>query len=283
MRPSARLPWVPRAGWVRQHAPALETGIVLAAVVVFSLSFLFPRTPGGVLAASAVWAALTFAAVLIGRPRAIHLTLLAGLGAVLKLAAPKLWPGLVPWLAALGLYLVVLQASSALRRSADWARRGSLDPGVRWLVLAVIPVAAAGLVLWAVAVGEAGLSEGARLAIRQTQGVPLWIVVPLGLLFSCLNAAVEEAFYRGVIMQALLGTVGTMPALALQAASFGLLHTEGIPSGPAGVLLTAGYGLLLGVIRLKAHGLLAPWLAHVLADVTIVAVIASYAALSPQV
>jgi uncharacterized protein len=283
MRPSARLPWVPRAGWAHQHASTLETCIVLAAVAGFSLSFLFPRTPGGVLAAAAVWAALTLAAVLIGRPPAIHLSLLAGLGAVLKLAAPKLWPGLVPWLAALGLYLVVLQASSTLRRSADWARRGSLGPGVRWLVLAVIPVAAAGLVLWAAAVGEAGLSEGARLAIRQTQGVPLWIVVPLGLLFSCLNAAVEEAFYRGVILQALLGTVGTMPALALQAASFGLLHTEGIPSGPVGVLLTAGYGLLLGVIRLKAHGLLAPWLAHVLADVTVVAVIASYAALSPQV
>jgi hypothetical protein len=252
-------------------------------VAVFSLSFLFPRTTAGVLVAAAVWALLTLAAVGIRRPRAIHLTLLAGPGAVLKLAAPKLWPGLLPWLAALGIYLVVLQAWPALRTTADWARRGSLHSGVGWLVLAVIPVAAAGLVLWTAAVGEAGLSEGARLAIRQTQGVPLWIVVPVGLLFSCANAAVEEAFYRGVIMHALLGTAGTIPALALQAASFGLLHTEGIPSGPAGVLLAAGYGLLLGVIRLRAGGLLAPWLAHVLADVTIVAVVASYAAVSSQV
>jgi len=282
MCPSAGLPWVPRAGWAHRHAPTLETAIVLVAVAIFSLAR-FPRTTGGVLVAAAVWAALILAAVGIGRPRAIHLTLLGGLGAVLKLAAPKLWPGLVPWLAALGLYLMVLRAWPALRVTADWARPGSLDPGVRWLVLAVIPVAAAGLVLWAAAVGEAGLSEGARLAIRQTQGVPLWIVVPVGLLFACVNAAVEEAFYRGVIMQALLGTVGTLPALVLQAAAFGLLHTEGIPSGPAGVLLTAGYGLVLGVIRLKAHGLLAPWLAHVLADLTIVAVIAAYAAYSPQV
>jgi membrane protease YdiL (CAAX protease family) len=282
MRPSARLPWVPRAAWAHRHAPTLETGIVLAAVASFSLAR-FPRTTGGVLAAAAVWALLTLAAMFIGRPRAIHLTLLAGLGAVLKLAAPRLWPGLVPWLAALGLYLLVLHAWPALRVTADWARRGSLDPGVRWLVLAVIPVAAAGLVVWVAAVGEAGLSEGARLAIRQTQGVPLWVVVPVGLLFACLNAAVEEAFYRGVIMHALLGTVGTMPALVLQAAAFGLLHTEGFPSGPAGVTLTAGYGLVLGVIRLKAGGLLAPWLAHVLADLTIVAVVASYAAVSPQV
>jgi hypothetical protein len=48
------------------------------------------------------------------------------------------------------------------------------------------------------------------------------------------------------------------------------------------VTLTAGYGLVLGVIRLKAGGLLAPWLAHVLADVTIVAMVASYAAVSPK-
>jgi hypothetical protein len=170
MRPSARRPWVPRAGWTHRHAPTLETAIILAAVASFSLAR-FPRTPGGVLAAAALWAALTLAALLIGRPLALHLTLLAGLGAVLKLAAPKLWPGLVPWLAALGLYLVVLQARPALRSTADWARRGSLAPGVRWLVLAVIPVAATGLVLWAAAVGEAGLSEGARLAIRQTRGV----------------------------------------------------------------------------------------------------------------
>jgi hypothetical protein len=172
MRRSARPPWRPQAGWTHQHAATLEWCIVLAAVASFSLSFLVPRTIGGVLVAAVVWAALTLAAVLVRRPRAIHLTLLAGLGAVLKLAAPKLWPGLVPWLAALGVYLVVLQASPALQRTADWARRGSLGPGVRWLVLAVIPMSAAGLVLWAAAVGEAGLSEGARLAIRQTKGCP---------------------------------------------------------------------------------------------------------------
>jgi hypothetical protein len=128
MRLSASMTWIPRVAWAHRHDPPLETGIVLAAVAIFSLARL-PRSITGVLAAAAVWAVLTLAAVLIGRPRAIHLTLLAGLGAVLKLAAPKLWPGLLPWLAALGIYLVVLQASPALRVTADWARRGSLDRG----------------------------------------------------------------------------------------------------------------------------------------------------------
>jgi hypothetical protein len=44
------------------------------------------------------------------------------------------------------------------------------------------------------------------------------------------------------------------------------------------VTLATVYGLLLGVIRLKANGLLAPWLAHVVADLTIIALIAWYAA-----
>jgi hypothetical protein len=100
MRPPARLPWVPRAAWAREHAPTLETGIVVVAVAAFSLARL-PRTAGGVLAAMAVWAVLTLAAVLVGRPRAIHLALLAGLGAVLKLAAPSCGrdccPGWPPW------------------------------------------------------------------------------------------------------------------------------------------------------------------------------------------
>jgi len=72
--------------------------------------------------------------------------------------------------------------------------------------------------------------------------------------------------------------VAVLPAVALQAVSYGLQHTQGFPSGPLGVTLATIYGLVLGVVRLKANGLLAPWLAHVVADLTIIALIAWYAA-----
>jgi hypothetical protein len=62
--------------------------------------------------------------------------------------------------------------------------------------------------------------------------VPLWIVVPVGLLFSCLNAAVEEAVYRGVILQALLGTVGTMPAVASRPPRLVCCTPKAFPAGP---------------------------------------------------
>jgi membrane protease YdiL (CAAX protease family) len=108
--------------------------------------------------------------------------------------------------------------------------------------------------------------------------VSLWLLLPGAVLFACANAAAEELFYRGIFMEALLGTVAVMPAVVLQAVSYGLQHTQGFPSGPLGVTLATVYGLVLGVIRLKANGLLAPWLAHVVADLTIIALIAWYAA-----
>lgn len=257
----------------------LEAIIVVAVVVAFNLPpLLLGRDLPGLLATAAVWAALLAGALLVRRPLAIHAALLGGLGALLRAAMPRLWPVLVPLLTAFGLYLLCIWRVRTLRAGATWLRRGSMAAPVRWLVLAVIPVAAVGLVAWAAVVGNAGLSEGTQQAIASLRGVSLWLLLPGALLFACANAAAEELFYRGMFMEALLGTVAVMPAVVLQAVSYGLQHTQGFPSGPLGVTLATVYGLGLGVIRLKANGLLACWLAHVVADLTIIAMIAWYAA-----
>jgi uncharacterized protein len=57
--------------------------------------------------------------------------------------------------------------------------------------------------------------------------------------------------------------------IVLQAAAFGALHREGFPSGASGIVLSGGYGIVLGVLRASSGGLFAPWIAHVLADVMI--------------
>jgi len=72
--------------------------------------------------------------------------------------------------------------------------------------------------------------------------------------------------FRGVILSHLTAVVGSWLALAVQAAGFGVLHLHGYPYGPIGVALATGYDLLLGVMRLRSGGLLACWVAHVLAD-----------------
>jgi hypothetical protein len=251
----------------------------VAVVVAFNLPLpLLRRDLPGLLATAAAWAALLAAALLVRRPLAIHAALLGGLGALLRAAMPRPWPALVPLSTAFGLYLLCLWRVRTLRAGATWLRRGSLATPVWWLVLAVIPLAAVGLVAWAALVGTAGLSEGTRQAIASLRGLSPWLLLPGAVLFACANAAAEELFYRGIFMEALLGTVAVVPALVLQAASYGLQHAQGFPSGPLGVTLATAYGLALGVIRLKANGLLAPWLAHVVADLTIIALIAWYAA-----
>jgi membrane protease YdiL (CAAX protease family) len=101
---------------------------------------------------------------------------------------------------------------------------------------------------------------------------PIWILTG-GVLFAAVNAAVEEGAYRGVVMWALEAQVGPLAALLMQAAAFGTLHIHGFPRGPVGVVLACIYGLMMGGIRLRCGGLLAPWAAHVGVDVVIVAIL----------
>jgi membrane protease YdiL (CAAX protease family) len=103
---------------------------------------------------------------------------------------------------------------------------------------------------------------------------PIWVLVIGGLLFSMLNAAVEEGAFRGVIQHGLDSTLGPgIVALTLQATAFGALHIHGFPRGWVGVCLATIYGLMMGEIRRRSGGLLAPWLAHVLTDLVIPAIV----------
>jgi membrane protease YdiL (CAAX protease family) len=81
-------------------------------------------------------------------------------------------------------------------------------------------------------------------------------LVPGAILFSLANAALEDAAYRGVVLDALgPGIV----AGVFQALSFAALHFQGgFPRGAIGVGLAFVYGLALGGLRRKAAGLLAP-------------------------
>ncbi|WP_054693531.1 CPBP family intramembrane glutamic endopeptidase [Geotalea toluenoxydans] len=92
------------------------------------------------------------------------------------------------------------------------------------------------------------------------------------------NAAVEEMMYRGAVVGGLVESkVPTCILLPLQAIAFGTIHIGGFPRGWVGVSLATVYGFLLGVIRLRSRGLLAPWAGHVLTDLVIVAIVFSVA------
>ncbi len=68
---------------------------------------------------------------------------------------------------------------------------------------------------------------------------------------------------------AFLVAIASAGLFILQAIPFGLLHLNGTPSGWLGVGMAFVYGLMLGSIKRRSQGMLAPFMTHVFADLTI--------------
>ncbi|WP_437765865.1 CPBP family intramembrane glutamic endopeptidase [Sorangium sp. So ce764] len=201
--------------------------------------------------------------------------LLAPLLAALTLAPAAV--GLaVPWPLSLAAPLVVLallaRAVPALRSSMPPLRRGAFGPAVVGWIAAVVLVSALALVLW-VRLMRPDLSQ--MRALLPPVSLPLLLLGGLG--FALFNALLEEAVFRLVFLGSLDAvTTSGWTAVLVQAAAFGLLHLNGFPSGAVGVGLAAIYAVMLGVLRRRAGGLLAPYVAHVAADLTIFALLLTW-------
>ncbi len=79
--------------------------------------------------------------------------------------------------------------------------------------------------------------------------------------------------WRGVLQPALADAGGVAFAVVIQAASFGLHHAHGFPRGPIGVGLVFVWALMLGALRHRSRGVLAPLLAHLVADAVIAGIV----------
>jgi uncharacterized protein len=173
---------------------------------------------------------------------------------------------------ALGLlcYAAVVRGVPWLRGTATWARWGSFDATVGFLSVAAWLLAAAALLSWYLLLHP----NIADIVKAFVPALPLALLIAGGLIFSMVNAAVEEGAYRGVILHALDSSLGPgFAALLLQALAFGAIHIRGFPRGWLGVGLAYIYGLLMGVIRRRAGGMFAPWIAHVFTDVVIAGIV----------
>jgi membrane protease YdiL (CAAX protease family) len=170
----------------------------------------------------------------------------------------------------LGGYLLMCKSVRWLHGTPGWLRAGFIRGDVVLLTIVSVLLAGTALIVWFVSV-RPNVTD-----IIETF-VPKWNVLLLilgGLLFSMVNAAVEEGAYRGVIMDALDRSIGCGTApLIFQAAAFGTLHIHGFPRGWIGVGLAFVFGLLMGLTRRRGEGMLAPWIAHVCADIIIVGIV----------
>jgi uncharacterized protein len=172
---------------------------------------------------------------------------------------------LVPFLLSIPLVLLVPRA----RFTLEWLRIGYFD-GVTlfWMVLTVV-LSSSALIGWAFWTDSLGVGEKMMRGFIQ---YPSWLIVMLGIpAFAIFNAFAEEAFYRGVLQESLSLTFRAVPIVILfQATAFGAAHYRmGFPNGLMGYFMVFTYGLMLGFLRYRSKGMMAPFLTHIFADLTI--------------
>jgi membrane protease YdiL (CAAX protease family) len=197
--------------------------------------------------------------------QAVHaLLLLSLLSLPLFFARLQWWP--LYLLVPLTIYAVVVLAVRPLRRSVHWIRAGRIDLPTLALTLAIIAIASAALVVWYVTrrydtdLGDIG---------GQIPDWDLRYLLLAGLGFSIGNALLEEIIFRGVLYEALAADYGVAATVCIQGIAFGVVHAHGFPSGIIGIAMASVYGVVLGILRQRSGGLLAPFVAHVFADATI--------------
>jgi hypothetical protein len=167
-------------------------------------------------------------------------------------------------------YAGVARIVSWLRGTTTWVQWGSFDASIRFLCVVAWLLAAAALCGWYLFLHP----NIADIVKAYVPALPLGLLIAGGLIFSMVNAAVEEGAYRGVFLHALDRSLGPgFPAVLLQALAFGAIHIRGFPSGWLGVGHACIFGLFMGVIRRRAGGMFAPWIAHVFTDVVIAGIV----------
>lgn len=190
--------------------------------------------------------------------------LVALLWVVLAVPWPLLWPGS-------GVLALVLAGLWAWRRGhwpqwRQWLRVGRIDP-VAWAMCGVIALlSVVGLLTWNRLLGgelAAGYSD-------LVQGVPTPVAVIAILLFLVVNGAIEDSIWSGVLLSAGERLLPPWLAMGAAALSFGLAHLHGVPDGVVGVVMAGSWGLVLGFLRMRTGGMVATYVAHIVADTTIV-------------
>ena len=211
----------------------------------------FPRATLAVAAAAAL-VALLAARAAQGPARAVA-ALVACIVVAMRLGV--VWQ--LAMVLALAAYAGLSRLAPALRPPEGWRAAGELPK--RWTAL----------------VGWLAL---ARPDLRDITGSELLqvstpVLLAGGAVFAVLNATLEEVIWRGVLQPSLTAAWGARVAVVLQAASFGAQHAHGFPRGLLGVFLAGSWAVMLGLLRQHARGLLAPVLAHIVADATIAALV----------
>ena len=247
------------------------SAMVLSGAAVLGFAFLRPDVSGAY-PAGILWLILISAAILRCHA-AVPLSLLGALTTSLAHAGSffRVWP--FHLLVSLIAFAAVVRILPVRRASTHWMKTGTMNPKIVRLIVAVSLLSGIALVGW---VSLTNADIGHHLAMLPE--MPFWCYPIAGMGFAILNAIMEEAVFRGVVMDALDRALGDGHAsIGIQAILFAAFHYQsGFPNGASGFVLTLIYGILLGALRRLSRGMLAPLTAHIAADLTIFALLLVY-------
>ena len=249
--------------------PSVGIAIVLLVVAVLSIVLIIPGGGSGL--GPAMLLGLLLLALIRRLDYAVHVALISLLTLLLLTYFPflRIWP--LSILLPLTAYGVIVSLIPTLRQSVGWIRKGSMNSDVIRLIVVTVIVSAFALVAWMLL-----LKPDIERHLALVPDVPFWTYPLIGIFFAVSNAVMEESVYRGILMEALDSALGPgCWSVYIQALPFAALHyLSGFPNGGLGFFMTLVYGIMLGSIRRISKGMLAPIVAHIVADLTIFSIVA---------
>ena len=178
------------------------------------------------------------------------------------------WPWI--WLVPLLAYFVLVACVPCLRRSMDWLRIGKLSTASLSATVVLMVLTILVLILFRALARPDVRGFGHVLPFEAIGGV-----ITAGVVFTVVNATLEELVFRGVLFDALRSQWGAWATVTMTALLFGLGHLRGYPPGLLGACLATLFGFAMGALRLWTDGLALPIAAHMVADATIYSILVS--------
>jgi membrane protease YdiL (CAAX protease family) len=172
------------------------------------------------------------------------------------------WPWI--WVLPLAGYFLTPIIIARLRSSIAWFRFGKVTGASIAATVVIMALASVTLVAFN-AIWRPDLSSyQAALRLEMFGGV-----ITAGVIFTVVNASLEELVFRGVLFDAVRSQWNLWVTLSATSLLFGIGHLHGFPPGVAGVSLAVIFGFAMGVLRVWTDGLALPVVAHMGADATI--------------
>ena len=154
------------------------------------------------------------------------------------------------------LYLLLIVFSKSVKQNITWLKKDKFDKKTVLLILATIILTCIGLITWSLFI-QKDLGQYSEFIPKH----PVYLLIFEGIGFAVINSVMWDGFDKVFNNKYLV--------IIFQAIVFSIWHYHGFPGGISGVIMVFAWSILLGFIRQRSGGILAPIVAHFFADFAI--------------